>query len=80
MFSIICCSVHPEAAAALERNIAATIGVPFELIAFNNRELGYGLYKVYNRCATRAKYDYPCFAHEGICFATQGLGNLIAKL
>lgn len=79
MFSIICCSVHPEAAAALERNIAATIGVPFEFIAFDNRELGYGLCKVYNHCAAQAKYDYLCFAHEDICFATQGWGELITN-
>ena len=31
MYSIICCSVNPEEAAALERNIADTIGMPFEI-------------------------------------------------
>ena len=43
MYSIICCSVNPEEAAALERNIADTIGMPFEFIPFDNREKGYGL-------------------------------------
>lgn len=57
MYSIICCSVKPEAAEALRRNVAETIGVPFEFIVFDNREKGYGLCRVYNLCAARARYD-----------------------
>lgn len=79
MYSIICCSVNPEAAAALERNIADTIGMPFEFIAFDNRECSYGLCKVYNLCAARAKYELLCFVHEDVCFLTNNWGELLAS-
>lgn len=77
MVSFICCSVDPKAAEALERNIAATIGVPFEFKAFDNRTLKYGLCKVYNLCAAQAKYDNLCFVHEDVCFTEENWGKLI---
>lgn len=79
MYSVICCSVNPEAAAALERNIADTIGMPFEFIAFDNREYGYGLCKVYNLCAARAKHPYLCFVHEDVRFLTNEWGKMLAS-
>lgn len=78
MFSIIVCSIKPELATALERNIASTIGVPFEFIAIDNRGTKKGICAVYNEGAQRAKYDYLCFAHEDILFHSQNWGNLIA--
>lgn len=78
MFSIICCSVNPEAAAALERNVARTIGVPFEFICFDNRSRGWGLCTVYNECAARTRYDLLCFVHEDVRFLTEGWGELLA--
>lgn len=78
MYTIICCSVDPEAAAALERNVARTIGVPFEFIAFDNRSRGWGLCKVYNECAARARYDLLCFIHEDVRFLTEGWGGKLA--
>ncbi len=79
MYSIICCSVNPEEAAALERNIADTIGMPFEFIPFDNREKGYGLCKVYNLCAERARYDFLCFVHEDVRFLTKDWGRLVVS-
>ena len=78
MFSIIVCSIRPEQAAALERNIASTIGVPFEFIAFDNRGIGKGICAVYNECAERAKYDLLCFVHEDVAFHTQDWGKILA--
>lgn len=78
MFSIIVCSIHPDLASSLERNIASTIGVPFEFIAIDNRGSKKGICAVYNEGAQRAKYDYLCFAHEDILFHTSNWGNLIA--
>lgn len=77
-FSVVCCSVNLDAAAALEQNIAQTIGVPFEFIAFDNRTAKMGLCSVYNQCASRAKYDLLCFVHEDVRFTTDGWGDLIA--
>ena len=78
MFSIIVCSIRPEQAATLERNIASTIGVPFEFIAFDNRGTGKGICAVYNECAERAKYDMLCFLHEDVAFHTQNWGEILA--
>ena len=80
MFSIIVCSIRPAEAEALRQNIAATIGdVPFEFIAYDNRGTGKGIAEVYNECASRAKYDLLCFAHEDIEFRSEGWGRDIAS-
>lgn len=78
MFSIICCSVRPAEAAALERNVAETIGVPYEFIAFDNRDTGLGIGEVYNRCAAQARYDLLCFVHEDVRFRTPEWGSRLA--
>lgn len=81
MISIIICSVNIGRAKALEQNIAKTIGIPFEVIIWDNRQYGYGLAKVYNICAFKAKYDFLCFVHEDIKFDSDGWGiGLIEQL
>ena len=50
-FTLICCSVDPAAAEALRRNVAATIGEPFEFDVWDNRGRNVGLCDVYDRCA-----------------------------
>lgn len=79
MYSIICCSVNPDEVASLKSNVADTIGMPFEFIAFDNRESHYGLCKVYNICAEKAKYDFLCFVHEDVRFLTKDWGKLMAE-
>lgn len=78
MYSIICCSVNPEDAGLMESNIAGTIGMPFEFIAFDNRKYNDGLCKVYNLCARKARHEFLCFVHEDVRFLTQNWGRLIA--
>lgn len=80
MLSIICCSIDPHAVALLKQNIEMTIGdTPFEFIAFDNRNTNYGLCKVYNLCASKAKFSYLCFVHEDICFDTKEWGRIIIR-
>ncbi len=79
MLSIITCSVSPERLQAFKENIAATIGIPYEIIAFDNRQKGFGLTKVYNLCAREARYSYLCFIHEDICFETENWGSVICE-
>lgn len=79
MFTIIVCSIRPQEAEKLKKNIEATIGVPFEFIAYDNRDTGKGICQVYNECAERAQYDYLCFAHEDIEFLTDNWGEKIAS-
>ena len=80
MFSVICCSVRPEAAASLRRNIASTIGkgVEYEFIAFDNRREHLPIATVYNRCAGRARQPYLCFIHEDAAFLTKDWGRILA--
>ncbi|MFI3306312.1 MAG: glycosyltransferase [Rikenellaceae bacterium] len=78
MITFICCSIKPTMADVLRQNIEMTLGdMPFELIAFDNRETKYGICKVYNLCAERAKYDYLCFLHEDVQFNTTDWGRFI---
>lgn len=79
MFTIIVCSVKPEAAEALRANVEATVGVPFEFAAFDNREAHRGICSIYNECARKARYDMLCFVHEDVEFRTQGWGEIIAR-
>ena len=79
MFSIIVCSIRPDEAERLRKNIEATIGVPFEFIAYDNRGTGKGICQVYNECAENARYDNLCFVHEDVEFATENWGKLIAE-
>lgn len=78
MFTIICCTICPAEAESLRENIAATIGVPFEWMPFDNRGTGRGICSVYNACAGRAQYDLLCFVHEDVRFLTPGWGACLA--
>lgn len=81
MLSIIICSVSPEFQKQVVENFTQTVGCEHEFIIFDNREPRYGLCKVYNLCAQKAKYPYLCFAHEDIVIATKGWGTkLIAHI
>jgi hypothetical protein len=74
MLSIIICSISPEFLARVSENIENTVGCEYELIVHDNRDTNYGICKVYNFCAEKAKYPYLCFAHEDIFIAKEGWG------
>ena len=61
---MIICSARPERLQAVTRNIEATIGVEYELIAVDNSVEGRGICAVYNEGASRARYPFLCFVHE----------------
>jgi len=77
MISVITCSINPPICKKMTDSITATIGVPFELIVFDNREKHWGLCKVYNHCAKQAKYPYLCFVHEDIIMETPDWGKIM---
>lgn len=79
MISLIACSVNSERAKAFQKNIERTIGIPHEIIIFDNREKKYGLAKAYNLCASQSRYDYLCFIHEDIAFHSLNWGELILQ-
>lgn len=79
MISIIICSINPNLVKALEKNVESTIGVPYEFMAYDNRNTGKGICAVYNECALKAKYDILFFIHEDVLFHTQGWGKILAE-
>ena len=66
MLSIIICSVNAKLLQQLSKNIAETIGIPYELLVADNKEANEGICKVYNRLAAQAQYSYLCFIHEDV--------------
>src|SRR5690606_4999073 len=58
-------------------NIAKTIGVEYELIAFDNRRGELGLCSLYNRGAEKAKFNLLCFMHEDVIFHTLEWGKAV---
>lgn len=78
MFSFVVCSIHPQRAEALRRNLETTVGVPFELIVKDNRGTGKGICQVYNEAAAEARFDLVGFLHEDIAFRTPDWGDTIA--
>lgn len=80
MISLIISSYQPEYFTALEKNIAETVGVPYEIIKIDNPGL-MGICKAYNTGAQRAKFENLLFIHEDILFHTQNWGEkLISHL
>ncbi|MHA4807442.1 glycosyltransferase [Flavitalea flava] len=77
MISIIICSINPNLLSNLKRNIAETIGMPYEIIAIDNSINNWGICKVYNQGAEKATYPILCFAHEDISFVTNDWGRLV---
>jgi hypothetical protein len=76
LISVIIISDRPEYFGAIEKNIAFTIGVPFQLIHVKDSRSGicFG----YNRGAGKAKYDVLCFVHDDVLFHTEDWGKAVA--
>jgi hypothetical protein len=80
MISIVISSYLPHYFSALEKNIAETIGMPYEIIRIDNPGL-MGICEAYNNGAAKSQYDYLLFTHEDILFKTENWGQkLIAHL
>jgi Glycosyltransferase like family len=79
MISVIICSVNKFLLNRLEKNIAETIGVPFEIIAIDNSLHHHGICKVYNEGGAKARYPYLCFTHEDVSFETKNWGERVCK-
>jgi len=74
LISVIICSAQPARLQTATRNIEATIGVEYELIAVDNSVEGRGICAVYNEGASRARYPFLCFVHEDVEFLSQDWG------
>jgi hypothetical protein len=77
MISVIICSIKPDLCNKVVDNFKSFIGVECEFIIFDNREKNWGICKVYNDCAARARYSYLCFIHEDILIETENWGKIL---
>lgn len=75
MFSIVICSVNEQLLVQVKNNIAATIGIDYEILWWNNKNKRTGLCEVYNTLAAKARYPYLVFCHEDILFKTKDWGR-----
>ncbi|WP_053990074.1 glycosyltransferase [Mangrovimonas sp. TPBH4] len=80
MISIIIPSRNPKALSAISANIKGTIGVPYEIISYDNTRDGYGICKIYNLCAEKAQYENLVFCHDDIVFHTDDWGQSLMNL
>ena len=78
MLSIIISSYQPDYFTALEKNIAETCGVPYEIIKVDNPGI-MGICEAYNRGAEKAKYDNMLFLHEDVLFETNDWGHILLE-
>lgn len=77
MISIIISSVEKHLLDDVSANIEQTIGVPFEILAFDNRNGEKGICEIYNIGASSAKYDMLCFMHEDVAIKTENWGVVV---
>ena len=79
MLSIIISSYQPEFYLALEKNIAESIGIPYEIMKIDNPGI-MGICEAYNRGAEKAQYDFLLFLHEDVLFETKDWGQTLINL
>ena len=77
MISIIICSAQKHLLDNVSKNIAATIGTPYELIAVDNSKGEMGICQAYNKGAKQAKYPVLCFMHEDLDIKTKDWGAVV---
>ncbi len=80
MISVIVAYTEVENFSKLKSNLINRIGVPHELIGYENAEGSKGLCELYNRGSSEASYEILCYLHEDIDIKTVGWGNLVLDL
>lgn len=79
MISVLVCSIRPDFVKKLQVNVKETIGVPYEMLVYDNRVQNKGICAVYNELAEKAAHDVLCFIHEDILFSTQDWGKVLLE-
>lgn len=75
MISVIISSASKACLEQVKANIESTIGLPYELLAFDNAGAKMGICEVYNLGAVKARYDILCFMHEDLEIETLNWGQ-----
>ena len=79
MLSVLICSINGELLRQVKQNIAETVGVPYEILVWDNKASNDGICKVYNRLASDAQYPLLLFVHEDVTFETMNWGQKLAQ-
>ncbi|MDD3107649.1 MAG: glycosyltransferase [Alistipes sp.] len=77
MITCIVCSVNPDQASRVVSNLQQSAGERVEILVHDNRERRWGLCRVYNAYAERARGEILCFLHEDLRFCTKAWDVLI---
>ncbi|PUZ23908.1 Glycosyltransferase like family protein [Chitinophaga costaii] len=77
MISVIICSPDSQRAQTISQHVAATIGVPHELLLVPNAAALGGMCAAYNQAAASAQYDLLCFMHDDVELHTPGWGQRV---
>lgn len=80
MISAIICSREGVLRDRVSASIAASVGVPHEVVVVDNRDGRYGICEAYNRGAGQARYETLCFVHEDVVFHTTGWGEIVTAI
>lgn len=77
MISLIICARRKEIDPGLAANIAATIGVPYEVVWIDNSANRYSIFSAYNEGVARSRYDLLVFMHDDVLYHTQDWGHRV---
>jgi len=80
MISVIISSAKKELLQQVSKNIADTIAVAHEIIAFDNSAGAKGICEVYNQGIKQARYDILCFMHEDVAMKTADWGRVVLEI
>lgn len=80
MISIIICSANAGDLRLVSQNIHETVGIPYEIISFDNSKGQKGICELYNEGKNKANFDVLCFMHEDIQIKTIGWGQRVLDI
>ncbi|WP_138475308.1 glycosyltransferase [Dyadobacter bucti] len=80
MLSVIICSANAKDLSLVKKNIERTIGVPHEILGFDNSAAQKGICEIYNEGTRQAKFDMLCFMHEDIEMLTDNWGKKVLDI
>ncbi|MBN7812941.1 hypothetical protein J0A68_18435 [Algoriphagus sp. H41] len=79
MISIIVCSVDNLLFERFSQSVSDTIGVPYEVLSFDNRIDRLSIATVYNNAAKAAVFKILVFVHEDVVFHTINWGKKLVS-
>lgn len=80
MISIIIASAKSNLLNDVRENISKTIGIPYEILSFENSNAEKSICQIYNEGIAKAKYDILCFMHEDIKVYTEDWGQAVLDI